>query len=112
VARKTTAPGAGDAEDRKASSRTERGLSNQYASASPETRAIDDIRVVDRHRCDRGDIDALAESIAVPSDRMRKLRPEKVNELAESIAALFAREARPGWDSWGNEVPQASEAAE
>ena len=80
MAQKATAPGAGDAEDRKAiSSGAEPAFRNKIANtslASRNTRAIADIRIGKRFRRYLGDIDALAASIAA----IGLLNPITINE--------------------------------
>lgn len=49
--------------------------------------------------------------------REHSRKPEEFYERAEEYAVgprleLFARQRRPGWDSWGNEVEKFAEAAE
>ena len=69
----------------------------------------------------RGDVPAPAPGEQPPAiiEAPRGRHSEKPAIFADEIARLFpnvpklemfAREARPGWDVWGNEVPQ--EAAE
>jgi len=71
----------------------------------------------------RGDVPAPAPGDQFPGviEAPRGRHSEKPDIFAEHIARLFpnvpklemfAREARHGWDVWGNEVPPTSEAAE
>lgn len=54
----------------------------------------------------------LRNVIAAPRGRHSE-KPERLYQIAEAVSPrprveLFARARRPGWDSWGNEVPPAT----
>lgn len=57
------------------------------------------------------------ESEALTPRREHSRKPDGIHERIERLVAgpyleLFARQKRPGWDVWGNEVDKFKEAAE
>lgn len=56
----------------------------------------------------------IRHTILASRDRQHSRKPDHVHEALEQMypgtrkIELFARRARPGWDCWGNEAPQAA----
>lgn len=55
-------------------------------------------------------------AFAAPKSKIHSRKPEKFFEIVESMSPgpyleMFARIRRPGWEAWGNEVPEAEAVA-
>lgn len=70
--------------------------------------------------CSRGGLTSAVRdipSVLVAPRRRHSEKPEELQDLAERMVPegarleLFARRARPGWECWGNELPEGPVAA-